>query len=75
MFSKDEEVMVHSLGDGKEYKAEVKGISSYDSESSIMIIKMIDKFRNSENYVYDYCCISEHCLRKINKGTPKGTKK
>ena len=64
MFGKNEVVMVHSIGDGREYRASIKGISSYDPEGSIMIIKMIDKFRNSENYLYDYCCISEHCLRK-----------
>jgi len=75
MFVKDEVVIVHSLGDGEEYKAVVKGVSTYNPEGSIMIIKMIDRFRNSKNYLYEYCCVSENCLRKINKGTPKGTKK
>jgi len=61
-------VIVNMLGDGCEYRAEVVGIGvDHQPEvGSIMIIRMIDRFRDSEDYQFDYCCVPETCLRRFN---------
>lgn len=61
-FKKDEKVIIHNLGDGKEYRAIVKGISNHYPACDFYIIKMIDNFRDPD-YGFDYCCISESCLK------------
>lgn len=64
-FENGEKVIVHSLGCGKLYRAEIVGIASKFHHRTKYIIKMIDRFRSKE-YRFDCCCISEYHLKKYS---------
>lgn len=62
-FTQDERVMVRRLGDGQEYRATIAGIA-VDSPVKIMIVKIIDRFRNEEDYNFTHCAMPEVCIDK-----------
>lgn len=64
MYKDNEEVIVYNIGDDREYRAIIKGISIVLPESTFYILKMIDRFRDSE-YKFDYVTITEHCIKKL----------
>ncbi len=62
-WEQDQNVIVHSLGDDKEYLAKIAGIAMDIPGAKIMIIKL-DQHHNIRNdYSYSHMCITEHCLR------------
>lgn len=61
-----EVVIVHSIGDDKEYRAKIAGIASELAEMKIMIVELIDKLPR-EDYPYTHIAITEHCLKKIDE--------
>lgn len=62
-----EKVIVSSLGDGKEYRAEIRGVVNKEYDTTDYIVMLIDSFL-PDDYEYDCAVISEHCIRK---DTPK----
>lgn len=64
MYKDNEEVIIYNIGDDKEYKAIIKGIAMVMPESLFYIIRMIDRFRDSE-YKFDYVVMTEHCIKKL----------
>lgn len=58
-----EKVIINSLGDGKEYRAEIRGIANKEYDTTYYIVMLIDSFL-PDDYEYDCAVISEHCLRK-----------
>jgi len=60
MRTQGEQITVHSLGDGKEYRGEINGLMYDDGVSIIYIVKMIDKIASSE---WSHATIPECCIK------------
>lgn len=60
-FFNGEKVMIRRLGDGKEYRAKIAGIS-VDGLVKAMIIEIVDPL--SEDYEFTHCAIIEVCIDK-----------
>ena len=60
-FVQGEKVMVRRLGDGNEYRAEIAGVAVGSEPAKIMIIKIVDPFKD---YPFTHCSMPEACIDK-----------
>ncbi len=63
-FADGDNVIVHKIGDGKEYRAIVRGVSiDYGiNPATIYILETVDKI--DSDYPYSHCTMPEACLRR-----------
>ena len=61
IYQENDQVTIVNLGDGKEYRAIVRGLS-VEGFSSIYILEMVDKL-DPKTYPYSHCTVPEAWLR------------
>ncbi len=61
-FTQGEKVMIRRLGDGKEYRAKIAGISAEIAEFKVMICEIVDPFNT--DYSFSHIVITEACIDK-----------
>ena len=62
-FVQNQKVMIRRLGDDKEYRGRVVGISAHVAELSFYIVEVVDKL---PGYNWTHCTIPEVCLDAEN---------
>lgn len=62
-FMQDEEVIIHSTGDNKEYRGKIAGIANVLPDKVVYIVEMVDRLPKKE-YPYSHITINEECLKR-----------
>jgi hypothetical protein len=55
-------VVVHSIGDNKDYRAIIRGIASEYAGGIIYIVEMVDRFVDWNEYPYLYTTVPSVCI-------------
>lgn len=66
IFKQGDNVIIHSLGDGKEYEGEVNGVTTNWPESAgpnIYIVKILSKDGMFASYKYSHFSVTGSCLK------------